>query len=75
MFLCRRRFYSDISCLKKIGGQWIFGGASDFSNLLAPWASGARSLMLRAAVAVAVVVVVIVVVAVVVYFQQQHTLL
>ena len=34
---------------EKIGGQWIFGGASDFSNLLAPWASGSRSLMLRAA--------------------------
>ena len=34
--------------LKKIGGQWIFGGASDFSNLLAPWASGSRSLMFRA---------------------------
>ena len=33
---------------EKIGGQWIFGGASDFSNLLAPWASGSRSLMLRA---------------------------
>ena len=26
----------------------FFGGASDFSNLLAPWASGSRSLMLRA---------------------------
>ena len=34
--------------MKKIGGQWIFGGASDFSNVLAPWASGSRSLMLRA---------------------------
>ena len=34
--------------MKKIGGQWIFGGASDFSNLLAPWASDSRSLMLRA---------------------------
>ena len=33
---------------EKIGGQWIFGGAGDFSNLLAPWASGSRSLMLRA---------------------------
>ena len=33
---------------EKIGGQWIFGGASDFSNILAPWASGSRSLMLRA---------------------------
>ncbi len=40
--------YSDLRRLKKIGGQWIFGGASDFSNLLAPWASGSRSLMLRA---------------------------
>ncbi len=27
-----------------------FGEASDFSNILAPWASGPRSLMLRAAV-------------------------
>ena len=33
----------------KNGGQWIFLGASNFSNLLAPWASGSRSLMLRAA--------------------------
>ena len=33
---------------KKIGGHWIFWGASDFSNLLAPWASDSRSLMLRA---------------------------
>ena len=48
MFLCRRRFYSDLRRLKKNGGQWIFGGASNFSNLLAPWASGSRSLMLRA---------------------------
>ena len=48
MFLCRRRFYSDLRHLKKIGGQWVFGGASDFSNLLAPWASDSRSLMLRA---------------------------
>ena len=31
------------------GGQSIFLGASNFSNLLAPWASGSRSLMLRAA--------------------------
>ena len=34
--------------LEKIGGQWILGGGSNFSNLLAPWASGSRSLMLRA---------------------------
>ena len=33
---------------EKIGGQWIFGGGSNFSNLLAPWASSSRSLMLRA---------------------------
>ena len=33
---------------EKIGGQWIFWGASDFSNLLAPRASGSRRLMLRA---------------------------
>ena len=39
--------YSDLHRLKKIGGQWIFGGASNFSNLLAPWASGSRSLILR----------------------------
>ena len=38
-----------LTSFEKIGGQWIFGGASDFSNLLAPWASGSRSLMLRAA--------------------------
>ena len=37
-----------LTSFEKIGGQWIFGGASDFSNLLAPWASGSRSLMLRA---------------------------
>ena len=37
-----------LTSFDKIGGQWIFGGASDFSNLLAPWASGSRSLMLRA---------------------------
>ena len=36
-----------LTSFEKIGGQWIFGGASDFSNLLAPWASGSRSLMLR----------------------------
>ncbi len=23
--------------MKKIGGQWIFGGTSDFSNLLGQW--------------------------------------
>ncbi len=40
-----------LTSFEKIGGQCIFGGASDFSNLLAPWASGSRSLMLRAAVA------------------------
>ena len=40
--------YSDLRRFKKIGGQWIFGGASNFSNLLAPWASGSRSLMLSA---------------------------
>ena len=38
-----------LTSFEKIGGQWIFGGASNFSNLLAPWASGSRSLMLRAA--------------------------
>ena len=38
-----------LTSFEKIGGQWIFGGGSDFSNLLAPWASGSRSLMLRAA--------------------------
>ena len=32
----------------KNGGQLIFLGASNFSNLLAPCASGSRSLMLRA---------------------------
>ena len=37
-----------LTSFEKIGGQWIFGGASDFSNLLAPRASGSRSLMLRA---------------------------
>ena len=35
---------------EKIGGQWILGGGgSNFSNLLAPWASGSRSLMLKVA--------------------------
>ena len=38
-----------LASFEKIGGQWIFGGASNFSNLLAPWASGSRSLMLRPA--------------------------
>ena len=42
-----------LTSFEKIGGQWIFGGASDFSNLLAPWASGSRSLMLRAVEALA----------------------
>ena len=37
-----------LTSFEKIGGQWIWGGASNFSNLLAPWASGSRSLMLRA---------------------------
>ena len=37
-----------LTSFEQIGGQWIFGGASDFSNLLTPWASGSRSLMLRA---------------------------
>ena len=41
-------FLLGLTSFEKIGGQWIFGGASDFSNLLAPWASGSRSLMLRA---------------------------
>ena len=48
MFLCRRRFYSTFASFEKNGGQWILGGGSNFSNLLAPWASGSRSLMLRA---------------------------
>ena len=39
----------ELASFEKIGGEWIFGGASNFSNLLAPWASGSRSLMLRAA--------------------------
>ena len=43
-----------LTSFEKIGGQWIFGGASDFSNLLAPWASDSRSLMLRAAKSVSV---------------------
>ena len=38
-----------LTSFEKIGGQWILRGASNFSNLLAPWASGSRSLMLRAA--------------------------
>ena len=42
--------YSDLRRFKKIGGQWIFGGFSNFSNLLAPWASGSISLMLRAVI-------------------------
>ena len=37
-----------LTSFEKIEGQWIFGGASNFSNILAPWASGSRSLMLRA---------------------------
>ncbi len=43
-------FYVDngFTRTEKIGSV-DFGGASDFSNLLAPWASGSRSLMLRAA--------------------------
>ena len=36
-----------LTSFEKIGGQWIFGGPVT-SNLLAPWASGSRSLMLRA---------------------------
>ena len=48
MFLCRRRFYSDLRRLKKLGASGFGGGGSNFSNLLAPWASGSRSLMLRA---------------------------
>ena len=40
-----------LTSFEKIGSQWIFGGASNFSNLLAPWASGSRSLILRAGVA------------------------
>ena len=39
-----------LTSFEKIGGQWIFGGASNFSNLLAPWPSGSRSLMLRAVI-------------------------
>ena len=39
-----------LTSFEKIGGKLIFGGASNFSNLLAPWASGSKSLMLRAAV-------------------------
>ena len=38
-----------LTSFEQIGGQWIFWGTSTFSNLLAPWASGSRSLMLRAA--------------------------
>ena len=26
-----------LTSFQKIGGQWIFGGASDFSNLLGQW--------------------------------------
>ena len=38
-----------LTSFEKIGGQRIWGGGgSNFSNLLAPWASGSRSLMLRA---------------------------
>ena len=39
--------------MKKLGpsGFGGGGGGSDFSNLLAPWASGSRSLMLRAELA------------------------
>ena len=38
-----------LTSFEKIRGQWILGGGgSNFSNLLATWASGSRSLMLRA---------------------------
>ena len=37
-----------ITSFEKNWGPVDFGGASNFSNLLAPWASGSRSLMLRA---------------------------
>ena len=40
--------YSDLRRLKKKWGPVDFGGASNFSNLLAPWASDSRSLILRA---------------------------
>ena len=49
MFFMLTTVLLGLTSFEKIGGQWIFGGASDFSNLLAPWASGSRSLMLRAA--------------------------
>ena len=38
-----------LTSFEKIGGQWILRGASNFFKLLAPWASGYRSLVLRAA--------------------------
>ena len=37
-----------LTSFEKNWGPVDFWGASDFSNLLAPWASGSRSLMLRA---------------------------
>ena len=37
-----------LTSFEKNWGQWILGGGSKFSNLLGPWASGSRSLMLRA---------------------------
>ena len=39
-----------LTSFEKNWGPVDFWGASDFSNLLAPWASGSRSLMLRAGV-------------------------
>ena len=38
-----------LTSFEKNWGPVDFWGSSDFSNLLAPWASGSRSLMLRAA--------------------------
>ena len=37
-----------LTSFEKNWGPVDFWGASDFSNLLAPWASDSRSLMLRA---------------------------
>ena len=41
-----------LKSFEKNWGPVDFRGASNFSNLLAPWASGSRSLMLRAVLVV-----------------------
>ena len=39
-----------LTSVEKIGGKWILRGAVTFQIYWPPWASGSRSLMLRAAI-------------------------